>query len=312
VIEVSLEREHLKRANLTLDREPTNTRCGTADKKICTPHFAAAKKECVFMDALTTEAEIAELQKVRRLTGWWRMGAGIATALWVGGWFLSVNDSVQGLFKPGPRQEKFVSTLSTNVQNDIAPNVQNMVAQTIAEARPEVEASFVKLNDRVPELAQASVTELETLQSSLPQKGEKILGDTFGTMIAEKEVKLREMFPDATEENIKALTTNLSDVAQTKAVSVNDKLFGRHQVALNGIVSHMEQIRMEEGKVPASPLGTNWEMALSIMDVVREDMRELETLAAKNQKQVALKSTTSTELPGPKTEAEKSKTGAAK
>lgn len=252
------------------------------------------------MDALTTEAEISELQNVRRQTGWWRLGAGVLTTIWVAGCFISVNDSVRGLFNPGPRQEKFVSTLSTNVQNDIAPNVQNMVAQTIAEARPEVEASFVKLNGRVPELAQASVTELETLQTSLPRKGEKILGETFGTMIAEKEVKLREMFPDATEENIKALTTNLSDVAQAKAVSVNDKLFKRHQDALNGIVSHMEQIRMEEGKVPASPLGTNWEMALSIMDVVREDMRELETLAAKNQKQVAVKGNTSAALPGPK------------
>ncbi|MBC8137051.1 MAG: hypothetical protein H8F28_14315 [Fibrella sp.] len=253
------------------------------------------------MDALTTEAEIAELQKLRRQTGWWRLGAGALTAIWVAGCFISVNDSVQGLFKPGDRQTKFVSTLSTSVQNDIAPNVQSMVAQTIAETRPEVEASFIKLNDRVPELAQASVTELETLQTSLPQKGEKILGETFGAMIAEKEAKLREMFPEATEENIKALTENLSDVAQTKAVSVNDKLFGRHQVALNGIVSHMEQIRLEEAKVPASPLGTNWEMALSIMDVVREDMRELETLAAKNQKQVALKSAASAALPGPKT-----------
>lgn len=253
------------------------------------------------MDTLTTEAEIAELQNVRRQTSRWRMGAGALTVLWVAGCFISVNDSVQGLFKPGDRQTKFVSTLSTNVQNDIAPNVQNMVAQTIAEARPEVEASFVKLNARVPEMTQASMTELETLQTSLPQKGEKILGETFGTMIAEKEAKLREMFPDATEENIKALTTNLSDVAQTKAVSVNDKLFGRHQVALNGIVTHMEQIRMEEGKMPASPLGTNWEMALSIMDVVREDMRELETLAAKNQKAIALKSAASASLPGPKT-----------
>ncbi len=253
------------------------------------------------MDTLTTEAEITELQKVRRQTGLWRLGAGVLTTLWVGGWFISVNDSVRGLFEAGPRQQQFVTTLSTNVQNDIAPNVQNMVAQTIAEARPEVEASFVKLNDRVPELTKASMTELETLQTSLPKKGEQILGDSFGTMIAEKEVKLRAMFPDATEENIKTLTKNLSDVAQTKAVSVNDKLFGRHQVALNGIVSHMEQIRLEEAKTPVSALGSNWDMALSIMDVVREDMRELETLAAKNQKQVALKSAASAALPGPKT-----------
>lgn len=257
------------------------------------------------MDALTTEAEIAELQKVRRQTGWWRLGAGVVTALWVAGCFISVNNSVRGLFNPGERQTKFVSTLSSNVQKDVAPAVQTMVAQTIAETRPEVEQSFVKLNERVPDLAQASMTELETLQTSLPEKGEKILSESFGTMIAEKETKLREMFPDATEENIKALTQNLSDVAQTKAVAVNDKLFGRHQTALNGIVTHMEQIRTEEASVPASPLGTNWEMALAIMDVVRDDMRELETLASKNQKQVASKATASAAAPGPKTEAAK-------
>ena len=249
------------------------------------------------MDGLNTQAEIAELQKIRQQTGWWRLGAILVTTLFVGSQFLSVNDSVQGLFQPGTRQTKFVDTLSANVQKDIAPQVQTIAAQTIAETRPEVEASFVKLNGRVPEIAQASLSELETLQTSLPAKGQKILGESFGEMITQKEAKLREMFPDAKEENIKTLTTNLTAVAQAKAISVNDKLFAPHQKALEGIVTHLETIRLAEAKTSPSALGTEWEMALAVMDVVRDDMRELETLAGKNKVAAAKKSSTP---PGPK------------
>ena len=248
------------------------------------------------MDALSTKTEISELKNIRKQTGLWRLGTGIVTGLWVAGCLLSVNDSVRGLFVAGPRQEKFVSTLSANIQRDIAPNVQTIAAQTIAQARPEVEASFAKLNGRVPELAQASMSELGTLQTSLPQKGQQILGSTYGDMIAQKEQKLREMFPDATEESIKALTHNLTEMAQVKAVSVNDKLIGRHQAALNGIVTHMEQIRLDEAKKPATALGTNWDMALAIMDVVHGDMHELETLAAKKQAGATTKTVSSAAL----------------
>jgi hypothetical protein len=237
------------------------------------------------MDAITTEKEIAELNRIRRQTNWWRWGATLFCLAWVTGCLLSLNNSVQGLFQPGARQQQFVSALSTNVQRDIVPNVQTIATQTLAQTRPDVEAAFGRVNHRVPEIAQASFNELSALQTSVPQKGEKILSDTYAQMIAEKEQKLRDMFPDANEESIKTLTTNLTDIATERAVSANDKLFSRHQTALNNIVTSMEHIRLDEAKKHPSALAPDWEMALAIMDVVRGDLHEMETLAAKSAKQ---------------------------
>ncbi len=251
------------------------------------------------MDALNTQSEIVELENLRRQTSFWRLGAGILSIAWVAGCMIIVNDSVRGLFNTGPRQEKFVSILSSNIQKDIAPGVQTLAAQTIAQARPEVEASFTKLNGRVPELASASVKELQSLQTSLPAKGQKLLGSTFGEMITSKDQKIRQMFPDATEENVKALTQNLTAMGQERAVSVNNKLIGKHQTALNDIVSNMEKIRLDEAKTPASAMGDNWDMALAFMDVVHDDMKDIQTVANQRQKS-GTKAVASAELPNNK------------
>ncbi len=230
------------------------------------------------MDTLNTPAEIAELRKLRQQNSLWRTGATVLTVLWIGGCFISVNDSIQGLFKPGARQQKFVDTLSSNVQRDIVPQVESIAKQTFTEAQPQVQASLLKLNERVPELTQASFTELETLQTSLPAKGKTILDETYGKMLLGKEAKIKEMFPDATEENIKTLTTNMTEMAKEKAVTVNDKLFAKHQDSLMGIMESMDKIRATEPK-SASPEGDNWALALAVMDVVREDMKDLEAKA---------------------------------
>ena len=245
------------------------------------------------MDTLNTPAEIAELKKLRQQNSWWRTGATVLTVLWLGGCVLSVNSSVQGLFNPGARQQAFTTKLSSNLQTTIVPDIQQRAAQTLTEARPEVEASFRKLNDRVPELTQASLSELNTLQTSLPASGQQILSETYGEMLSQKEAKIKEMFPDATEENIKALTTNMTEVAKDKALSVNDKLFAKHQDSLLAIMDSMEKIRATEPKTGGAD--SNWELALAVMDVVREDVKDL---AATSKSQVALDDTKT--LPGAK------------
>jgi len=248
------------------------------------------------MDTLNTPAEIAELKKLRQQNSWWRTGATVVTVLWIGGCFLSVNDSIQGLFKPGARQTKFVETLSGNIQKDIVPQVEDIAKRTFTEAQPQVQASLTKLNGRVPELTQASFKELETLQTSLPAKGKTVLDKSYGEMLTGKEAKIKEMFPDATEETIKALTTNMTAIAQEKAVTVNDKLFAKHQDSLMGIMGSMDKIRATEPK-SASPEGDNWSLALAVMDVVRDDMKDLEAKA----NSAAASGTKTGTPPGPET-----------
>lgn len=225
------------------------------------------------MDANKVQRDIAELENLQKQAHWWRVGATLLTAGVVALCLVSLKDAVDGLTKPGERQQQFVSELSSGIQKDVVPEVQTMANQAIAEVRPQVEAEFVKMQDRVPELAEASYQQINLLQENLPKRGEKVLGDTFGQMLTERETKIREMFPDVTEDKVKNLTKNLSDIAQERAVAVNDKMFSRHMSAMQGIVTNMEKIRLAEAAKPSGGQEQpNWEMALAMLDVARADI----------------------------------------
>jgi hypothetical protein len=239
------------------------------------------------VEADRVRREIGELERLQKQILWWRLGTGLFTAAVVIGCVGAINGSVQGLLRPGPRQEAFTTELSAGLQRDVLPSVQNLAGQAITEVRPEVEAEFNRLGERVPELAEASYQQITLLQENLPRRGEKIMGDTFGRMLAEREQKIKAMFPEATEENVKALTVNLSEVAQERAVAVNDKLFSRHMSAMESIVEDMEKIRLAEAaSAPATAIAAanggsaaepTWEMAVAVLDVVRDDLKSLTT-----------------------------------
>ncbi|GAB4460707.1 MAG: hypothetical protein OHK0029_25020 [Armatimonadaceae bacterium] len=224
--------------------------------------------------------KIAELENIQSQITWWRWGTTIATAVVVIGCIASINSSVQGLINPGTRQEIFVNELSTGLQEDVLPDVQELAEQAIIEVRPEAQEAFVSLQNRLPELAEESYEQLNLLQQNLPERGEKVLENTFGEMLDRKEARIREMFPNATEENVRDITQNLSQVAQERAALVSDKLFAQHMNTMENIVQHMEQIRLAEAqdaRASGSQLASqpNWEMAIAVLDVVRDDLRTM-------------------------------------
>lgn len=226
------------------------------------------------MDADHVRRDIGELERLQSQIRWWRLGTGLLTAAVVVGCVAGINSSVQGLLQPGPRQEAFTSELSTGLQRDVLPSIQNLAGQAMTDIRPEVEAEFNRLGERVPELAEASYEQISLLQTNLPARGQKVLGDTFGKMLAEREDKIRAMFPEVTEEKVDTLTKNLTEMAQERAVAVNDRLFSRHMSAMENIVEDMEHIRLAEAPAPGSTRpDPNWEMAVAVLDVVRDDLK---------------------------------------
>lgn len=227
------------------------------------------------MSTVAVEQQIGQLDRIRREARLWRIGGAIAILAIMGVSLGSIWNAVRGLTVAGPRQEEFTSELSASLQKDVVPSVQKIAAQTLSETRPQVEQEFNKIGGRMPELTQASLKEFETLQTNLSERGGKAVEETLVPMLEKKEDKIRQMFPEATEENVKALVTNLSDEAKTRAVSLNDGLFSKHMNAINGIVTNMETIRTSE-KVEPGTEQTNWELGLAVFDVVRDDLRALE------------------------------------
>jgi len=214
---------------------------------------------------------------------WWRLGATFASLAVVAVSALTIKNSFQGLFVEGPKQEKFVASLNEGLKADVVPMVQSMAGSTFSRLQPEVTKSFQKLNERVPEVTQATMDELEKLQQNLPVRAEKIMNESFGNMLQAKEEKIKQMFPEATEEQVQNLITNLAEQGKEQVKLANEELFAQHQKELFDIIACMNKIKDSEAK-SIKGVDPTWEMGLTVLDVFRSDLEELRPKANKEAK----------------------------
>lgn len=217
---------------------------------------------------------IQKIEELRKQLNGWRWGtSGVALAIVVV-CVLMINGAVRGLINPGPKQDAYIENLSSQLQNDVLPIVSDMAGQTISEVQPQITAAFAKLNESLPDLAQATMTELTTLESNLPKRGEAVLDSSLGTVLRSKADELQKAFPEATPEQIELLLVRLADQGSLQAVVAADKLFGRHQDAIAKINENVEKIHRMERQAIAG-LNPDWEMGLLILDIFRSDLEEL-------------------------------------
>lgn len=226
------------------------------------------------MSSENVEKQIQELETLRKNTRVWRLGATVAAFAVVIICVGIMNGAVQGLIRPGPVQEEFVKQIGDGLKDKVVPQVQQLAMQTIQDSRPLVEKGFAEINSRVPDLTAASMKEFETLQKNLPMKAEKVLDDTFGEMLKEREAKIREVFPDATDEKLHAFITNITEEGHTRLNNINHQLFDPHIRVMSSIAGDMMAIEKQEAAHIKGEIPT-WQMALLFTDILRADLNEL-------------------------------------
>jgi len=214
--------------------------------------------------------DIARLEAVRRQTQFWRIGFSVALLAITLGSLATIRNSVNGLLQPGATQDQFSAKLTSNLQHDVVPQVQQLATRTLTEMRPEVQTAFTKLNGRVPDISQAAVKEFDTLQTDVPASGQKALEKTFGDLMNRKEGEFKKQFPDASDDKIKAMTKNISDEAAEQIVHSQDKLFSKHLGTMNSIVGHLQTIQDTE-KVSSGDQNADWDLVVSMLDMARND-----------------------------------------
>ena len=192
-----------------------------------------------------------------------------------------ISHSVSQLAHDGPEQKEFMNELAAGLQTDVLPTVQQIAGQTANQLIPAIKIEVQKMNDRAPELVNAARKELELLGNNMSVKSEKTLDKTFGDALKKREGKIKEMFPEVTEQRIATLTANLTTVAQEKMTGVAHSLFSGHILALNKITENMQEIYKAEEKNLVTEDVPAWEVALLFFDVFREDLNGAETLSKK-------------------------------
>ncbi len=226
------------------------------------------------MDTTTTEAHIRELESVRKQINLWRGGAVgivfVAILICVG----TLYSDVKTLAQQGPGQEQFVQELQAGLNERVVPSLREEAGRTVTEMQPVVQAEFLKLNTRVPELTQASLQQIDLLQQSLPKKAADALNETFDAAIKQQEPEIRKMFPDVTEDQVKGLVENMTKVVNERGPDVANELLSSHITAIQNI--HTNLVKIQEGDRSAATMrGDDWEMALAVFDVVRDDVKDL-------------------------------------
>ena len=227
------------------------------------------------MSSQSVEAEIRELEAVRRASTLWRWGTLAATLVLTVGGVALMNNAVQGLIRPGPTQDRFVGAVSTNLQTNVVPGLQTLATRTITEAQPIVQEELGKLNARMPEVAGGAMKEFNLLQTELPERSATALNATFGKVLAERKTKLKTMFPDATDEQIDAFIANMTEQGQKSMTNVSVNLFSPHIEEISAVSDNIERIQKADagrikGDVPT------WEMGILLFDIARADMGDLQ------------------------------------
>lgn len=224
------------------------------------------------MDSGKEQQKIQELKNLKTQLRWWKSGLFVAGVFVVVVSVSTINNAFRGLVEQGPTQDKYIKTMSASLKEEIVPLVEDMAKQTISEVQPQINKSIDKANKRLPELAQASLAELDKLEESLPKRGEAVLKKSFGEMLVKKESELQAMFPEATPEQIDRLLVNLAESSGDQAQDAAYSLFGKHYESLQTIHVNLEAIANAER---ASLVGVdpNWEMGLLVVDLFREELQ---------------------------------------
>ncbi|MDI9641094.1 hypothetical protein QPK87_05380 [Kamptonema cortianum] len=217
------------------------------------------------------EKQIEEIKNLKEQLRYWRWGLLAGSVLIAIASISQVNAAFRGLVDKGPKQDEFIAELKTGMEAEIVPMMEDMAKMTLNEVQPEVNKAIDNVNARLPELAQATLAELDALEANLPKRGEAVLTKTFGQMLVSKEAELQQMFPEATPEQIERLLTNLGESSGREASAAAVELFGNHHETLMKIHANLEKIRSKE-EVSLASVDPSWEMGLLVLDLFREDL----------------------------------------
>jgi len=221
--------------------------------------------------------KIQELQNAQSQIRFWRTLTIVATILIVVTCVGLISTSVGQLAADGPQHEKFLDALVDGVNQDVVPELQRIGAQAAADVAPLVQQELAKLNEQAPEFADTLRRELYNLSINVSGESEKILHDTFASVIERRRIWVERNFQDVTQEKLDTMVENLTQIIDERLRHFADQVFADHIVALNRITENLQTIQKAEMDNVRHDVPT-WEMALLFFDVARDELAGMETM----------------------------------
>ena len=220
--------------------------------------------------------KIQQLQNLQSQIRFWRTLTVVAVLLIVLTCVGLISASVNQLRNPGPVQQEYVDELMTGVNEDVVPELQRLAMTTLSEMTPMVRAQLDQLNMKAPEFADAIRRELYKLSVNVSSRSEDILKENLESLVQEREEWIRTNFDGVTRDRAENMADNLAIIATEELDGITTELFAEHITALNDITENLQKIQQEELANVEQEI-PNWEMALLFFDVVRQELRAIES-----------------------------------
>jgi hypothetical protein len=229
--------------------------------------------------------DIRRLHAVRMETRIWSIGSCIAiVAILVVGMGVVAN-SANRLLNPGAAQSEFSSDLGTDLNGNVTPVVQAIAGQALTASQPAIQAEFIKLGTRVPDVSHAFMEQFALLQKELPEQGDTIVDASFGKVLDDQQSKIEAMYPGVTDAAVASMIDTITTEAQGQVLAANGTLFGQHEAVLNGITQDINTIRSTEA-IGSDPDKANLDMAISVIEAFHSDLSAMDGAAAPTAKGV--------------------------
>jgi len=228
------------------------------------------------MNGEQTKQKIAELELLRLQIRRWRSATVLVILIIVFTCVWTVISSLRSLTHEGPHQELFMKEFVTGLNRSVLPPAQDIAKQAFSDLTPVVQDELKKLNGRAPEVVAALQKEGKALADSLPRRAENVLDASFTSMMKSREAKIKKMYPNLSDDKVGLLIHNLIEQGSVNMASVMDDMFKPQEDVFQEILADLYQIQ-EDKTENAEEDKPTWEMAVLLFDVVREDLKDMES-----------------------------------
>jgi hypothetical protein len=226
------------------------------------------------MNSEEVKQHVRELEQLRSQTRRFHLLTTVALLAIVLAGVSAIINSFYSLAVPGPKQDAFVSSFTADLQQDFLPVAQKIAGRSLARLKPAVDQELERLSARAPEIAEVAVLELDKMGNELPVRAEKILDQTVGATLQQREAKLHRMYPGVTDSQIAALLENLNAEAQDQLAKTGEKIFKPHLDAIQNILTSLDKIQKTE-PTDATKETDAWQVAFLFLDVFVHEFQDL-------------------------------------
>lgn len=222
----------------------------------------------------TTNQKIEQLNKLLSDIRNWRIATAVASLVIVSMFLYVLHDSASRLFNEGPAHDEFVAELGSGLAREVGPQVVDITTQTLRELAPRVKAEVMQLQLRTPEIGKSLQAELELFQANVPARAEKVLHNTIGKMIKEREATIRSLYADISPEKSERAVNVLVAEGQRRAGNITAIVVAPYEETLHKIVADLSTIRETEA-VASSGKPASEDMAALLNRLLEQELAAL-------------------------------------